>query len=169
MNRSRPATHSSTSCCRTCALDGFGRRDTTWSCSSLRTIQRTKSRPRYSTTSKLVPVESRRVLVVAVFAGARSRLTALLPCTASRQEQLEHPFVRLVHLLAHHPDFVGDDHDADEIAAMSKYIELYLDCLATQENVPYLYHLALKIKTVRDHDADYDTVRGELLLSFTRS
>jgi sister-chromatid-cohesion protein PDS5 len=37
---------------------------------------------------------------------------------------------------------------------------MYLECLATQENVPFLYHLALKVKTVRDGESsEYDTVR----------
>jgi hypothetical protein len=36
-----------------------------------------------------------------------------------RSNQFEHPFVRLLHLLAHHPDFVQGD-DEEEIKLMSK-------------------------------------------------
>lgn len=80
-----------------------------------------------------------------------------------RQRHLEQPFVRLVHLLAHHPDFDGDDHDDDDIATMSKYVEMYIDCVATEQNAPYLYHLALKIKTVRDKDGDEDHDKASLV------
>lgn len=76
--------------------------------------------------------------------------------TAIRQAQLEQPFLRLIHLLAHHPDFEGDDHDDDDIATMSKYVEMYIDCITTEQNAPYLFHLALKVKTVRDKDGDED-------------
>jgi sister-chromatid-cohesion protein PDS5 len=41
---------------------------------------------------------------------------------AARQAQLEHPFVRLIHLLAHHPDFSGDANAVDEIKEMAKYV-----------------------------------------------
>jgi sister-chromatid-cohesion protein PDS5 len=46
---------------------------------------------------------------------------------------------------------------------MSRYIEMYITCIATQDNIPYLYHLALKLKTVRDSESsDFDTVRPYL-------
>lgn len=64
-----------------------------------------------------------------------------------------------MHLLAHHADFQPGEHTEEEVASVSKYLELYLDCLATKDNVPYLFHLALKIKSVRDHDPAYDSVR----------
>ncbi|SGY76821.1 BQ5605_C005g03519 [Microbotryum silenes-dioicae] len=86
----------------------------------------------------------------------KTRANAIPP--AARQAQFEHPFVRLLHLLAHHPDFEGEEHDEGEIATMAKYIEFYLECLATKENAPYLFHLALKVKTMRDAHSDaYNT------------
>jgi hypothetical protein len=33
---------------------------------------------------------------------------------------------------------------------MSRYLELYLECVATRDNVDLLYHIAGKIKTARD-------------------
>lgn len=34
-----------------------------------------------------------------------------------------------------------------------RYIEFYLDLIANAENVPLLYHLAMKAKTVRDAES----------------
>lgn len=58
--------------------------------------------------------------------------------------------VRVVHTLAHHPDLSTDPKDVIDFA---KYIEFYVDCVATQANVPLLYHLAGKLKTVRDAES----------------
>lgn len=41
-----------------------------------------------------------------------------------RQVDFEHPFVRLIHLLAHHPDFEGLADDVDEMKEMAKYVLL---------------------------------------------
>lgn len=74
--------------------------------------------------------------------------------------------MRLIHLLAHHPDFEGEEHDEEEIATMSKYLEMYLETLATQDNVSFLWHLAGKIKSVRDkHSPEYDTVSTQEILT----
>ncbi|TFK41636.1 armadillo-type protein [Crucibulum laeve] len=56
-------------------------------------------------------------------------------------------FVRLLHLLAHHPDF-NTSHD--DLLDIAKYVQFYLDLVATSENVSLLYHLAMKGKTVID-------------------
>lgn len=39
---------------------------------------------------------------------------------AARQASWEHPFVRLIHLLARHPDFRAEEHEVAEIVMMSK-------------------------------------------------
>ncbi|KAG1784584.1 armadillo-type protein [Suillus plorans] len=56
-------------------------------------------------------------------------------------------FIRLLHLLAHHPDFSTAHENLQE---MAKYIDFYLDLIASSDNVSLLYHLAMKAKTVRD-------------------
>ncbi|KAG1858786.1 armadillo-type protein [Suillus subalutaceus] len=56
-------------------------------------------------------------------------------------------FIRLLHLLAHHPDFSNAHENLQE---MAKYIDFYLDLIASADNVSLLYHLAMKAKTVRD-------------------
>lgn len=104
-------------------------------------------------------------------------------------EELEIPFVRVLHLLAHHPDLDklhdvagedGSEVDGEEAApkqtkhetllSLSKcvyapvhdshsqpydrYIQFYVDQLVNAENISLIYHLALKVKTVRDSDGD---------------
>jgi len=80
-------------------------------------------------------------------------------------EYFELLFVRLLHTLAHHPDFSTGREDLLDLAkcvavpfpltldveCVYRYIQFYLDLVATQENVALLYHLASKGKTVRDH------------------
>ncbi|KAI5477658.1 hypothetical protein MNV49_006044 [Pseudohyphozyma bogoriensis] len=107
-----------------------------------------KAVPRFNMVLFLVahdPEEELRTDVVAYIKSCRMRLPV-----AARQAQWEHPFVRLIHLLAHHPDFAGDDHEPDDIDPMSKYIRMFIDNVVTEENIPYIYHLALRLKTVRD-------------------
>ncbi|KAF8434558.1 cohesin-associated protein Pds5 [Boletus edulis BED1] len=69
---------------------------------------------------------------------------------AARVDQLELIFIRLLHLLAHHPDFSTTHENIQE---MAKYIEFYLDLIAGSENIALLYHLAMKAKTVRDSES----------------
>ncbi|GAA5824892.1 hypothetical protein JCM11251_005384 [Rhodosporidiobolus azoricus] len=83
--------------------------------------------------------------VVASFAKTRQRLP-----DKDRQQLWELPFLRLVHMLAHHPDFEGDEHEAEELKGMAKYLELYFDTFATAENVGFLFYLATALKTVKD-------------------
>ncbi|KAL7414966.1 armadillo-type protein [Mrakia frigida] len=62
-------------------------------------------------------------------------------------------FVRLIHLLAHHPDYTNEPEDLKSIA---KYLEFYLDLVMVKENVSLLYALAAKVKTVKDRDPEYN-------------
>jgi hypothetical protein len=88
-----------------------------------------------------------------------------------RLQQFEAIFVRFLHLLAHHPDFSKDVEDVKLFAKCveihqpiviyrpaddgppSRYIEFYLDCVANMENISFLFHLASKLKTVRDSES----------------
>lgn len=67
---------------------------------------------------------------------------------AKRNEQvMEFVFSRFLSLLAHHPDF---SNDADELEDFVEYIMFYLKNVATQSNVPMIYHLAQRLKMVED-------------------
>ncbi|KAF5318692.1 hypothetical protein D9619_010650 [Psilocybe cf. subviscida] len=69
---------------------------------------------------------------------------------AVRMENLELIFIRLLHILAHHPDFGTSKED---LMDMANYIHFYLDLIASADNVSFLYHLAQKGKTVRDPES----------------
>ncbi|KAK0556088.1 Sister chromatid cohesion protein pds5 [Tilletia horrida] len=60
-------------------------------------------------------------------------------------------FTRLLHLLAHHPDFRRDA-SREELNDFVSYIDFYLNLLVTSENVGLYFHLASKLKTVRDKE-----------------
>ena len=96
---------------------------------------------------------------------------------AVRLERFEHSFIRLLHLLAHHPDFRVEQEYLPDIAKytnssscslliltlhLNRYIQFFLDLVATSDNIALLYHIALKSKTVRDAEShSYSEVSGD--------
>lgn len=74
----------------------------------------------------------------------RSRRVAF---AARKETVLESVFARLLSLLAHHPDF---DRDDDILKLMSEYILYYLKCVATEDNLSLIFHVAQRVKGVAD-------------------
>ena len=88
----------------------------------------------------------------------------------SRLQQFETAFPRLLHLLAHHPDFAMTHESAVDMSRSAKfnfqgcsnidhihynrYIKLYMTTVATADNISLIFHLAEKVKTVRDAESD---------------
>ncbi|KAF2629456.1 sister chromatid cohesion and DNA repair protein [Macroventuria anomochaeta] len=67
---------------------------------------------------------------------------------ATRKETvLETVFARLLSLLAHHPDF---DTESATLKLMSEYILYYLKCVATEDNLSLIFHVAQRVKGVAD-------------------
>ncbi|KAE9387817.1 cohesin-associated protein Pds5 [Gymnopus androsaceus JB14] len=64
-----------------------------------------------------------------------------------RTQNFEYIFIRLLHLLAHHPDFAISQSELQDIA---KYVQFYLEIVGSEQSISLLYHLAGKGKTVRD-------------------
>ncbi|GAO48743.1 hypothetical protein G7K_2913-t1 [Saitoella complicata NRRL Y-17804] len=60
-------------------------------------------------------------------------------------------FVRLLHLLAHHPDFTNETEDLVDFA---KYIAYYLDTVAVSDNVAHLFYFAQRVKQTADATTD---------------
>jgi hypothetical protein len=60
---------------------------------------------------------------------------------------LELSYVRLLHMLSHHPDF-GDD--LESLQLFAKYIEFFLETVSSSENISYLYIVSGQLKVVRD-------------------
>ncbi|KAL5521605.1 PDS5 [Sanghuangporus sanghuang] len=59
-------------------------------------------------------------------------------------------FIRLLHIIAHHPDFGLEEL---QVLEMAKYIREYLSLVATADNISLLYHVAQKCKTIRDAES----------------
>ena len=83
---------------------------------------------------------------------------------------MELPIARMLLSLTHHPDCRWDPAGLKEISRLvvhvisleceadaDRFIDLYLDCMMNRDNVGLLYHVASKIKTVRDEDKEYDS------------
>ncbi|KAJ7057785.1 armadillo-type protein [Mycena amicta] len=70
--------------------------------------------------------------------------------TPKRVQLMEMMFIRLLHLLAHHPDFGTAE---DEMHDIAKYIQFYVDHVGNAETISLLYHLAMKGKTVQDAES----------------
>ena len=104
-----------------------------------------------------------------IFLDVKFLLFMVSSCLALRVEHLELIFIRLLHLLAHHPDF-GTTKEELLDAAMYvisciifaswrltflslSYVQFYLDLVATSENISLLYHLSFKGKSVRDSES----------------
>ncbi|CAE6488948.1 unnamed protein product [Rhizoctonia solani] len=88
--------------------------------------------------------ERARNWVVAIVTYARDYFTEI------RVQHFDMLFIRLLHLLAHHPDFAVT---TEGLQDMARYVEFYLEIVATAENISLQFHLALKAKTVRDADS----------------
>jgi sister-chromatid-cohesion protein PDS5 len=80
----------------------------------------------------------------------RSRRSAFM---LRKETILETAFARLLSLLAHYPDFGTD---ADTLKVMAKYVLFYLKCIATQDNLSLIYHVAQRVKGVADGVAPSD-------------
>lgn len=74
----------------------------------------------------------------------RSRRAAF---AARKETILENVFARLLSLLAHHPDFDKED---EVLKLMSEYILYYLKCVATEDNLSLIFHVAQRVKGVAD-------------------
>ncbi|KAI8646023.1 armadillo-type protein [Parasitella parasitica] len=69
--------------------------------------------------------------------------------------------VRLIHLLAHHPDFTEAVEDLNDF---SQYFRFFISCVATPDNVSFLYHIAQQIKISKDM-VDEELSKNSYILS----
>lgn len=66
---------------------------------------------------------------------------------ARKETVLETVFARLLSLLAHHPDLENNE---KQLKLMSEYILYYLKCVATEDNLSLIFHVAQRVKGVAD-------------------
>lgn len=74
--------------------------------------------------------------------------------TLTPDQRLKHfdtSLPRLLHLLAHHPDFSRET--KEDLLQFVRYIDFFLDALASPSNVSLLYYLATRVKGVRDAES----------------
>ncbi|KAG9792142.1 hypothetical protein KCU95_g5470, partial [Aureobasidium melanogenum] len=65
----------------------------------------------------------------------------------SNETVMEATFARLISLLAHHPDF---SMEVDDLQDFVDYMMFYLKTVATPANIALIYHIAQRMKSVRD-------------------
>jgi sister-chromatid-cohesion protein PDS5 len=82
----------------------------------------------------------------------------------SKDTSMEAAFARLLSLLAHHPDWLGDGDDdgvekteaqetedlCETLTGFLGFITFYLKCVATRDNLSLIYHVAQRVKAVQD-------------------
>jgi sister-chromatid-cohesion protein PDS5 len=100
--------------------------------------------PRFYTILFFLAHEPDRSIKNSTMTWIRSRRAAF---AARKETFLENVFARLLSLLAHHPDF---DRDDDVLKLMSEYILYYLKCVATEDNLSLIFHVAQRVKGVAD-------------------
>lgn len=57
---------------------------------------------------------------------------------------------RLIHLLAHHPDFAAERRDNDDIVNFAVYFNYYFDAVVKSDSLVLVYHYCQRIKQVVD-------------------
>lgn len=65
---------------------------------------------------------------------------------------IEHIFARLISVMAHHPDYPVDDATfGDDLLDFSRYLVFYMFSVANEENLSLIFHVAQRIKQMRDN------------------
>jgi sister-chromatid-cohesion protein PDS5 len=100
--------------------------------------------PRFYTILFYFAHEPDKTLKASTMTWIRARRAAF---AARKETILETVFARLLSLLAHHPDFDNDD---ETLKLMSEYILYYLKCVATEENLSLIFHVAQRVKGVAE-------------------
>ncbi|KAF1830567.1 hypothetical protein BDW02DRAFT_533743 [Decorospora gaudefroyi] len=100
--------------------------------------------PRFYTILFYLAHEPEKTIKNSTMTWIRARRAAF---AARKETILETVFARLLSLLAHHPDFDKED---ETLKLMSEYILYYLKCVATEENLSLIFHVAQRVKGVAD-------------------
>lgn len=101
--------------------------------------------PRFYTILFFFAHEPDRNIKESTLTWIRSRRAAF---AARKETVLETVFSRLLSLLGHHPDF---DTESETLKLMSEYILYYLKCVATEDNLSLIFHVAQRVKGVADN------------------
>ncbi|KAH8553460.1 armadillo-type protein [Umbelopsis sp. PMI_123] len=113
----------------------------------IRDLQSGALHPRYFPVLFLLAYEPEKDLLRPVKAFLKKHAKVNHGSAVAQKSYIEMSLVQLVHLLAHHPDFGESE---EEIKLFIPYIELFLDCVATSDNISFLYHIGQKFKATTD-------------------
>ncbi|RKP22911.1 hypothetical protein SYNPS1DRAFT_31415 [Syncephalis pseudoplumigaleata] len=69
---------------------------------------------------------------------------------------------RLIHLLAHHPDFSTS---TDDLTHFSRYIDFFIECCVSSTNISLIFHIVTRLKTVCDIEPMNDRSENIYILS----
>ncbi|KAI9299019.1 hypothetical protein K502DRAFT_322465 [Neoconidiobolus thromboides FSU 785] len=107
--------------------------------------------------SQILPTKFVTILFCAAHEGdydLKSQITSFCKTYLSaskigkRSAQLiEGTIARLIHLLAHDPEF---SNKPSSLKLFAKYFEFFLSCIATSENISYIYSIAGRVKSLED-------------------
>ncbi|RKP06375.1 armadillo-type protein [Thamnocephalis sphaerospora] len=81
----------------------------------------------------------------------RQQLATLSAVSNGRLSVFELSVARLIHLLAHHPDFATDKDTLDHFA---KYLAFFVETCTMPANVSFIFHIVTRLKSVRDADTE---------------
>lgn len=114
--------------------------------SLMKGLQTEQIHPRYYALLFLCAHEPEEVLLKQIKSFIQKRLSTM---TVKQGESsvLDASLVRLIHILAHHPDHSLASEDLD---ISSQYIRFYLSCVANAENVSFFYYILQNIKLSQD-------------------
>lgn len=115
--------------------------------SLMKGLQTEQIHPRYYALLFLCAHEPEEVLLKQVKSFIQKRISAMMNVKGGESSVLDSSLVRLIHILAHHPDFSVATEDLDISA---QYIRFYLSCVANPDNASFLYHIVQKIKLSKD-------------------
>lgn len=114
--------------------------------SLMKGLQTEQIHPRYYALLFLCAHEPEASLLKQVKSFIQKRLSTL-ETKDGESSALDSSLISLIHLLAHHPDFTEA---VEDLEIFSQYFRFYLSCVATPDNVAFLYHIAQKIKLSKD-------------------
>lgn len=75
-----------------------------------------------------------------------------------RHERLERVLVRLLYVLAHHPDFTTDSPSVQ--CSFTRYVDFYLACVANENNISLLAKYAASVRTYIDLSTPEQTIEA---------
>lgn len=107
-------------------------------------LTRNKLKPRFHTILFLVAFEPASDLKNRVETWIRSRARYY---DDKKQRVMEALMVRLIPLLAHHPDFSPE---IDDLVDFANYFLFYLNTVATEDNISLIYRYTERVKQVQD-------------------